>query len=126
MNLVSPLGCADIGFWAPPSIVNVMRASGCDVPQWMLDLKNPSKDDKKRLLLRPISRKDVSKTNGAGSGAKSDRKRVEKTRVLGGKLKEREKTEGGEEKGKGKGGKGKKGGDEKKAKKPRREITMDE
>ena len=25
------------------SIANVMRASGCDIPQWMLHIKKPSK-----------------------------------------------------------------------------------
>jgi ATP-dependent RNA helicase DDX52/ROK1 len=68
------------------SIVNVMRASGCDVPQWMLDLKNPSQDEKKKLRMKPIARKDVSRTNGAGNGAKGDRKKVERKRVMGGKM----------------------------------------
>ena len=96
-----------------------MRASGCDVPGWMLELKAPSQDDKKRLLLRPVARKDISRTNGAGSGAKGDRQRVERTRVMGGKLKEREKEVKAKEERMADGGK-------KGVKKARREVKMDE
>ncbi|ORY56786.1 P-loop containing nucleoside triphosphate hydrolase protein [Leucosporidium creatinivorum] len=67
------------------SIVNVMRASGCDVPQWMVDLKPPTQDEKKKLRMKPIARKDISRTNGAGNGDKADRKRVKRDRVMGGK-----------------------------------------
>lgn len=62
-----------------------MRASGCEVPQWMVDLKAPSQDEKKKLRMKPMARKDVSRTNGAGNGSKGDRKKVERTRVMGGK-----------------------------------------
>lgn len=62
-----------------------MRASGCPVPQWMVDLKPPSQDEKKKLRLKPIARKDISRTNGAGNGDKSDRKKVERKRVMPGK-----------------------------------------
>ncbi|KAL8291323.1 hypothetical protein RQP46_002301 [Phenoliferia psychrophenolica] len=102
------------------SIVNVMRASGCPVPAFMLDLKAPSQDDKKRLLLRPVARKDISRTNGAGSGNKGDRKKVERNRVMGGMLKEREK----EAKRKAEGGS--KAGGAKSAKKAKREVPMEE
>lgn len=63
-----------------------MRASGCEVPQWMVDMKNPTQDEKKALKMRPILRKDISRTNGAGMGDSSDRKRVKRERVLGGKV----------------------------------------
>lgn len=62
-----------------------MRASGCDVPQWLVDLKPPTQDEKKKLRMKPIARKDISRTNGAGTGDKSDRKRVKRERVMGGK-----------------------------------------
>jgi len=62
-----------------------MRASGCEVPEFMLELKNPSQDEKKALRMKPILRKDISRTNGAGMGDASDRKRVKRERVLGGK-----------------------------------------
>ena len=100
-----------------------MRASRCDVPGWMLELKAPSQDDKKRLLLRPVARKDISRTNGAGSGAKGDRKRVERVRDMGGKLKEREKEVVAKAK-RAEGGKSE--GAKKSAKKARREVPMDE
>ena len=84
------------------SIVNVMRQSGCKVPDWMLALPNPSQDSKKALKMRPIGRKDISKTNGAGAaddvrdgkGMKGKRERV-----MGGKggvFKRREGEEEGE------------------------------
>ena len=41
------------------SIVNVMKASGCDVPDWMLDIKKPSKSVKKKLLKKPRTRDSV-------------------------------------------------------------------
>lgn len=46
------------------SIANVMKASGCEVPDWMLKLKNPSKDAKRKLSKKPVKRsaiKTVSK-----------------------------------------------------------------
>ncbi|KAK9766840.1 RNA-dependent ATPase rok1 [Basidiobolus ranarum] len=46
------------------SIVNVMRESGCDVPDWMLTVKNPSKNDKKNLKQRPINRKTINTMSG--------------------------------------------------------------
>ncbi|CAG8460372.1 5947_t:CDS:10, partial [Cetraspora pellucida] len=41
------------------SIVNVMKDSGCEVPNWMLELKNPSKESKQKLRKRPIKRKTI-------------------------------------------------------------------
>lgn len=62
-----------------------MRSSGCEVQQWMLDLKNPSQDLKKKLNLKPLDRKDVRQTNGAGNGKKLDKKELPKRkRVMGG------------------------------------------
>ncbi|KAI5479489.1 ATP-dependent rna helicase rok1 [Pseudohyphozyma bogoriensis] len=105
------------------SIVNVMRASGCAVPQFMLDLKNPTQDEKKKLRMKPIGRKDISKTSGAGGGNEADRKNLKgrRKRVMGGKMKQREEKGGKEEK---------KGGEEKaqKAKKAKKskEVSMEE
>ncbi|KAG9295363.1 hypothetical protein G9A89_013392 [Geosiphon pyriformis] len=42
------------------SIVNVMKESGCDVPEWMLQLKNPSKNAKQQLRRKPIERKTIN------------------------------------------------------------------
>ncbi|KAJ1940508.1 RNA-dependent ATPase rok1, partial [Linderina macrospora] len=41
-------------------IVNVMRQSGCEVPEWMLEMHNPSNNDRKKLKKRPVERKDIS------------------------------------------------------------------
>ncbi|KAJ1741887.1 RNA-dependent ATPase rok1 [Coemansia sp. RSA 1086] len=42
------------------TIVNVMRESGCEVPDWMLKLKNPQKKDKKKLKKTPLDRDTIS------------------------------------------------------------------
>ncbi|KAJ1648230.1 RNA-dependent ATPase rok1 [Coemansia erecta] len=42
------------------TIVNVMRQSGCEVPDWMLQLKNPKKNDKKILKKKPLDRGSIS------------------------------------------------------------------
>ncbi|TNY18742.1 ATP-dependent RNA helicase ROK1 [Rhodotorula diobovata] len=111
------------------TIVNVMRASGCAVSDWLLALPAPSQDAKKALRLRPIGRKDISRTQGSGAaeeggeGASGERKvrrekRGVKVRVLGGKegvFKRRKGEEEGGAEGKGKGG-GKKGDGKKKRK----------
>lgn len=36
-----------------------MKESGCEVPDWMLQLKNPSRESKKRLRKKPIERKTI-------------------------------------------------------------------
>lgn len=61
--------------------MNVMRNSGCEVPEWMLALPAPSQKEKKQLRRKPVDRKDVSATVGSiggGSGSKrSKRKQAE-------------------------------------------------
>ncbi|RIA95792.1 P-loop containing nucleoside triphosphate hydrolase protein [Glomus cerebriforme] len=42
------------------SIVNVMKESGCEIPDWMLQLKNPSKESKQQLRKKPIERKTIN------------------------------------------------------------------
>ncbi|WFD02852.1 RNA helicase [Malassezia obtusa] len=49
------------------SVVNVMRQSGCDVPEWMLKLPKPSKMLKKQLRNKPIERRDVRAAAGTSS-----------------------------------------------------------
>jgi ATP-dependent RNA helicase DDX52/ROK1 len=41
------------------SVVNVMKDSGCDVPEWMLSLKAPSKNQKKNLKFTPVDRQAI-------------------------------------------------------------------
>lgn len=67
------------------TIVNVMRASGQPVPEWMLThLPKVSKRDKRQVKLNPLKRKDVSKTTGAGQVDKRDRRVKKRKRVMGG------------------------------------------
>ncbi|KAF9107556.1 RNA-dependent ATPase rok1 [Mortierella sp. AM989] len=42
------------------SIVNVMRESGCEVADWMLAMKKPSKNQKKNLRQRPLGRSSIN------------------------------------------------------------------
>ncbi|KAJ2711511.1 RNA-dependent ATPase rok1 [Coemansia spiralis] len=42
------------------TIVNVMRESGCTVPEWMLALKNPTKDTKRKIKKAPLDRNAIS------------------------------------------------------------------
>lgn len=63
------------------SIVNVMRNSGCDVPEWMLSLKAPSQNAKKQLRRKPVERKDVSRAVGSiGEKRKSSHKASRKAK----------------------------------------------
>ncbi|WFC98568.1 RNA helicase [Malassezia yamatoensis] len=49
------------------SVVNVMRQSGCEVPEWMLKLPKPSKLQKKRLRNQPVERRGVRAAAGTSS-----------------------------------------------------------
>ncbi|CCG83177.1 ATP-dependent RNA helicase rok1 [Taphrina deformans PYCC 5710] len=42
------------------SVANVIKSSGGDVPQWMLDLKAPSKNAKQALKKKPVDRKPIA------------------------------------------------------------------
>ncbi|BGP28042.1 ATP-dependent RNA helicase rok1 [Rhodotorula toruloides] len=112
------------------TIVNVMRQSGCTVPDWMLALPNPSQDAKKALKMRPLGRKDISKTLGSGNAGEEGGAKREK-------LKKRERIMGGKggvfKKGKkGEVGKAEKATEakgerpERPAKKARREVALEE
>lgn len=100
----------------------------------MLALPNPSQDSKKALKMKPIGRKDISRTNGAGTaGDNSQRKKgAKRERVMGGKggvfkRREGEEQDDGKKKGK-KGSKTDKADDgERQAKKPRKgKVDLDE
>ncbi|GAA5961408.1 hypothetical protein JCM21900_004901 [Sporobolomyces salmonicolor] len=119
------------------TIVNVMRQSGCDVPTWMLALPAPSQDAKKALKMKPIGRKDVSRTNGS-SGERGE-KGKKRERVMGGKggvfksskkggIDVEEEGEGERKKGRGKKKNGREEADgERKAKKVKTsEVQLDE
>lgn len=75
----------------------MMRSSGCEVPQFMLDMPNPSQRLKKALSLKPVNRQDVRQTNGGGQTRVGGKRKVERTRVMGGQLKDKTvKVKGGE------------------------------
>jgi ATP-dependent RNA helicase DDX52/ROK1 len=48
-------------------IVSVMRQSGCEVPDWMLKLKKPSKSKRRNWEEAPIKRESISAAAGRGS-----------------------------------------------------------
>ncbi|WWD16909.1 ATP-dependent RNA helicase ROK1 [Kwoniella shandongensis] len=41
------------------TVANVMRSSGCAVPEYMLDMKKPTKNEKRQLAKAPVKRKAV-------------------------------------------------------------------
>ncbi|KAI9331878.1 putative ROK1-ATP-dependent RNA helicase [Obelidium mucronatum] len=43
-------------------VVNVMKESGCEVPDWMLDLKNPNMKERKKLKNKAITRDTINTT----------------------------------------------------------------
>lgn len=45
------------------SVASVIRSSGGEVPQWMLDLRTPTNNEKQALKKRPIERKQISTVN---------------------------------------------------------------
>ncbi|PWN50244.1 putative ROK1-ATP-dependent RNA helicase [Violaceomyces palustris] len=60
------------------TIVNVMRQSGCEVPQWLVELPNPSKKIKRKLKAKAPERTDVRVAAGSSIvGRREARKRKE-------------------------------------------------
>ena len=86
-------------FFSRNRIANVMRQSGCEVPEWMLafvpvlrfflrlsllivdlvfshcSLKNPSKKERKQVKRRPVERTDVRTVGGSGLGRQASQKK---------------------------------------------------
>ncbi|WVQ79006.1 ATP-dependent RNA helicase ROK1 [Cryptococcus sp. DSM 104549] len=56
------------------TIANVLRASGCPVPEYMLELKKPSKNEKRNLAKAPVKRKAIG-GGGRDIGREQGRKR---------------------------------------------------
>ncbi|PKY37747.1 P-loop containing nucleoside triphosphate hydrolase protein [Rhizophagus irregularis] len=54
------------------SVVNVMKESGCEVPDWMLQLKNPSRESKKRLQIIEASKKRKARKLAIASDKNED------------------------------------------------------
>ena len=42
------------------SIANIMKISGCDVPEWMLQLKKIDKKERKRVAKHAVKRDDIT------------------------------------------------------------------
>ena len=57
------------------TVVNVMRQSGCDVPQWMLELKNPNKKERKKLKQKAPERKEIRTSAASSVGRRQANKR---------------------------------------------------
>ncbi|KAJ3136356.1 regulator of ime2 [Physocladia obscura] len=55
-------------------VVNVMKESGCNIPDWMLDLKKPTKNERKKLRDHATSRETIS------TMAKYDAKKIARKR----------------------------------------------
>ncbi|ORY26051.1 P-loop containing nucleoside triphosphate hydrolase protein [Naematelia encephala] len=62
------------------TVANIMRASGCEVPGYMLELSKPSKQMKKNLSKAPIKRKSVG---GGGRDVAKERARKRRDMVNG-------------------------------------------
>ncbi|WVW86549.1 ATP-dependent RNA helicase ROK1 [Kwoniella bestiolae CBS 10118] len=56
------------------TIANVLRSSGCPVPEYMLDMKKPTKNQKRSLAKAPIKRKAIG-GGGRDVGREEGRKR---------------------------------------------------
>ena len=42
------------------SIANIMKISGCDIPEWMLQLKKINKNERRHLAKHAIKRDDIT------------------------------------------------------------------
>lgn len=58
-------------------IANVVKNSGCDIPEWMTKLGKMRRNDRKKLESRPVNRKSISKiaTGRTSEGEKRKGKR---------------------------------------------------
>jgi ATP-dependent RNA helicase DDX52/ROK1 len=57
------------------SVVNVMRQSGCEVPEWMVNLKSANQKQKKSLKRKAPERQDIKVVAGSTFGRKEANKR---------------------------------------------------
>ena len=42
------------------SLANILKVSGCDVPEWILGLRKIDKKDRKRLERYPVKREEIN------------------------------------------------------------------
>lgn len=78
------------------TVVNVMRQSGCEVPQWMMEIKGPTKKEKRRLRGKAPERKEVRSSAGGSVGRREANRKREM--VVASKRRKVMETKGGEEK----------------------------
>ncbi|CAK9783418.1 ATP-dependent RNA helicase ROK1 [Cutaneotrichosporon oleaginosum] len=64
------------------TIANVLRASGCPVPEYMLQLKKPSKNQKRKLAKAPVERKAVG---GGGRDVAAENAKRKRAMIEGSK-----------------------------------------
>ncbi|KAI8874146.1 P-loop containing nucleoside triphosphate hydrolase protein [Ramicandelaber brevisporus] len=57
-------------------VVNVMRESGCDVPEWMLELKGPTRQQKKMLKKKGAERKSISTLTNYDKGKRAKKRQI--------------------------------------------------
>ncbi|EST08623.1 Helicase, C-terminal [Kalmanozyma brasiliensis GHG001] len=57
------------------TVVNVMRQSGCEVPEWMVKLKGPGKKERKKLKQRAPERKEIRTSAASSVGRREANKR---------------------------------------------------
>jgi len=58
------------------SIANVMKASGCDIPEWILKIKKPNRNVQKQLSKAPIHRENIN------TSSKFSRQKVKKKQQI--------------------------------------------
>jgi ATP-dependent RNA helicase DDX52/ROK1 len=61
------------------SIANVMKLSGCDVPDWMLTMKKLRNSDRKRLKQIPVKRPTISTTSSYDKKKRNNREMARKS-----------------------------------------------
>jgi ATP-dependent RNA helicase DDX52/ROK1 len=84
------------------TIANVLRASGCYVPEYMLEMKKPSRNLKKFRAQVPVKRKEIG---GGGRDVERERSRKKRDMILASKRRKAKAVGGGEGEGEAKGGK---------------------
>ncbi|ORY82676.1 P-loop containing nucleoside triphosphate hydrolase protein [Protomyces lactucae-debilis] len=72
------------------SVASVIRASGGEVPDWMLDLKKPSKKEKKALRKKPVERKNISTTSRYEKEKEAHKKQMIRQSLVAKNRKEKE------------------------------------
>lgn len=65
------------------AVVNVMKQSGSDVPEWMLSMRKATNDEKKRLRFKPVERDEISTVAKRKRDNEKDKKKNKKKKSDG-------------------------------------------